>query len=418
MQETGPVKMQFASIRKIILWVLLTSFIFSVGYGFGYNGFVLNSQSLPHVTITREVPLNQKNLNFSLFWNVWDTLSEKYYDKDKLIQAQMVYGAIEGMVSAVGDPYTMFLPPSQNKLVEDDLHGNFSGIGIEIGFKGNQLAVTTPLPDSPAEKEDIRPGDLIVGIKDTAKKIEKGTGGMSLSEAVEIIRGPINTKVTLVLVREGMDKPFDVSVTRQTIAVPSIKLTYVGENNEIAHLKVQKFGSETVDEWNKAVIDILQKPEVSNIVLDVRNNPGGYMQASISLASEFLETGRVVVIEDHGSSAKKEYKSEKLGKLRNRKVVMLVNAGSASASEILAGALRDNLSIKLIGEKTFGKGTIQEPLPLEGGSGLHVTIAKWLTPNGTWVHEKGLSPDIEIKNNPDTQEDEQLNEAIKVVNNL
>lgn len=418
MNEPSTLKLRFHAVRKLLVTVFLLAFTFTAGYALGYNGFVADAQGFPKVTINREVPASQKELDFNLFWKIWDTLGSKYYDQSKLIQANMVYGTIQGMVSSVGDPYTMFLPPVENKVVEDDLHGNFSGVGIEIGYKGNQLAVTAPLPGSPAEKAGILAGDLIVGIKDPAKKIEVGTASMALPEAVKIIRGPENTKVTLVLLREDNPEPFEVEVTRHTIEVPSVRFEYVGDPKDIAYVKIQKFGAETVTEWNNAVIDILQKPNVSRIIIDVRNNPGGYMQAAVDIAGEFLEPKTVVVIEDHGNGTKNEHATQKLGRLRDKKVVMLVNGGSASASEILSGALRDTLSVKLIGDKTFGKGTIQEPITLDDGSGLHVTIAKWLTPKGTWVHGEGLKPDIEIKNNKDTEGDEQLDEAIRVAGSM
>lgn len=419
MQEKPTLKLHFQAVRKLLLFVLLLSFTFSLGYVFGYKGFVASAQGYPKVTISREVPTAQKDLNFNLFWKVWDTMQDKYYDKSKLVQSNMVYGAITGMVASIGDPYSMFLVPEQNKVVEDDLHGNFSGVGIEIGFKDTQMAVTAPLPGSPAEKAGVQAGDLIIGIKDAAKKIEQSTQSMNLSEAVKIIRGPANTKVTLVLVREGSKEPFEVELTRQTIEVPSIKLDYVGENKNIAHIKIQKFGSETVGEWNKAVIEIITKPDVSHVIVDVRNNPGGYMAAAIDIASDFLSPSQVVVIEDHGNGQKIEHKSAaKPGRLKGKKVVMLVNGGSASASEILSGAMRDDLGTKLVGVKSFGKGTIQEPLTLDDGAGLHVTIAKWLTPKETWVHGEGLTPDVEVKDDKDKEGDEQLEEAIKVVSGL
>jgi len=419
MQEKPTLKLHFKEVRKLVLTVLLLSFTFSAGYIFGYKGYVSAASGFPKVVINREVPASQKELNFSLFWKVWDTMQDKYYDKSKLVQSTMVYGAIQGMVAAVGDPYSMFLPPEQNKVVEDDLHGNFSGVGIEIGFKENQMAVTAPLPGSPAEKAGVQAGDFIVGIKDDTKKIEESTQSMNLNEAVKIIRGPVNTKVTLVLVREGSKEPFEVELTRQTIEVPSVKLDYVGDKKDIADIKIQKFGAETVDEWNKAVIDVIAKPQVNRVIVDVRNNPGGYMAAAIDIASDFLDPNTIVVIEDHGNGQKIEHKSAaKPGRLRGKKVVMLVNGGSASASEILSGAMRDDLGTKLIGVKSFGKGTIQEPLTLDDGAGLHVTIAKWLTPKSTWVHGNGLDPDVEVKDNKDQEGDEQLQKAIEVVNGL
>lgn len=418
MQEKRAFHFNFPAVRRILVAVFMISFAFSGGYVLGYKGYVDSALAYPKVTISRDLPTEHKDLNFTLFWKVWDTLKDKYYDQSKLIEAQMVYGAIEGMTASLGDPYTSFLPPSTNKVVEEDLSGNFSGVGIQIGFKDKTLAVTAPLPGSPAEKAGILPGDLIVGIKDPLKKLERTTAGISLNEAVQLIRGPANTKVTLVLLREGRDDPFEVDVNRENIDVPSIAMELVGEDKSIAHIKLQKFGAETVDEWNKYAIEILKNPGVKGIIIDVRNNPGGYMQAAINIASDFLQQGTIVVIEDHGNGEKNEYKSDKLGRLRDKKVVMLINGGSASASEILSGAMRDDLNVKLVGDKSFGKGTIQEPLQLDDGAGLHVTIAKWLTPKGTWVHGEGLKPDVEVKNDPDQEGDEQLQEAIKVVQGL
>jgi carboxyl-terminal processing protease len=415
MNEKQNIKMQFASVRKLLVGVFLMAGFFSLGYYFGIKGYTVQNDGYPKVTINRSLPEAQKDLDFALFWKVWDTMEAKYYDKDKLIESQMVYGAIQGMVSAVGDPYTVFLLPSQNKVIEEDLSGNFSGVGIQIGFKDKQLAVTAPLPESPAEKAGILAGDYIVGIIDKDKKIERGTQGMSLPEAVQLIRGKSNTKVTLVLLRDGKDEPFEVEVVRQTIEVPSVETEFIGEKQDIAHVKVQKFGADTVSEWNQSVISMLQKNKADKIIIDVRNNPGGYMQAAIDIASDFINNGDVVVIEDSGRGTRNEYKSEKLGRLRTAKVVVLTNEGSASASEILAGALRDHDRATLVGEKSFGKGTIQEPLQLEEGAGLHVTIAKWLTPKGTWVHGNGLDPDYAVDQNLDTEEDEQLQKAIEVV---
>lgn len=410
-----PMKLKIHTVRNLLLSVFVLAGVFMGGYALGAKGYLSENLTEQKVVISRDLPAGKEDLNFDLFWKIWDTMEAKYYDKDKLIESQMVYGAIQGMVAAVGDPYTSFLVPSQNKVVEEDLSGNFSGVGIQIGFREKQLAVTAPLPESPAEKAGILPGDYIVGIIDKNKNIERNTQGMSLPEAVQIIRGEANTKITLVLVREGKDEPFEVEVVRQTIDVPSVDLSYVGENEKYAHVRVQKFGGETVSEWNQAVIKIMQKENVEGIIIDVRNNPGGYMQAAIDIISEFVERGEVAVIEDSGRGTQKEYKTEKLGRMKSEKVVVLLNGGSASASEILSGALRDHKKATLVGEKSFGKGTIQEPIQLEDGSGLHVTIAKWLTPNGTWVHNNGLDPDVVVENNPETEEDEQLQKAIEVL---
>jgi carboxyl-terminal processing protease len=324
----------------------------------------------------------------------------------------MVYGAISGMVSALGDPYSMFLPPAQNKVVDEDLSGSFEGVGIEIGYRAAQLAVISPLAGSPAEKAGVKPGDYIIHIKDVKKNIDIGTDGINLSDAVSAIRGPAGTVVTLTLAREGVSTPIVADLTRAKLDVPSVALSFVGDNKDIADIKVSKFGAETTGEWDKAVSAILVKPEVKGIIIDLRNNPGGYLQAAVDLASDFVPIGTTVVIQENGDGTRNEFKSTRLGKLMKYKVVVLINGGSASASEILSGALRDQRQFKLIGEKSFGKGTIQEPVEIPGGSGLHVTTAKWLTPNGIWVHEKGLTPDVTVVAKDTDKTDTQLQTAI------
>jgi len=414
MQKLYIPKIAFSLVRKVLLLSLLLSLTFSGGYFFGYKGFRASYQKFPKVTITREVPVDKKDIDFNLFWRVWDTLYAKYYDNTKLIPSELVYGAIKGMVSAVGDPYTVFLPPEENKVVQEDLQGSFEGVGIQIGFKGSQLAVVAPLPSSPAEEVGVKAGDFIIGIKDDRKSIERGTVGITIPEAVQIIRGPAGTKVTLVLLREGDTEPFEAEITREAINVPSVTVTYVGEAGRIAHVKILKFSGETTKEWEDAVVELVQK-DLDAIIVDVRNNPGGYLQAAVDLASDFLENGETVVKEESAGQIRNEYRVEKLGRLRKGEVVVLVNEGSASASEILAGALRDNKRAELIGSTTFGKGTIQEPLQIDGGGGLHITIARWITPSGFWVNDGGLKPDVEVEDNPDTTEDEQLNKAIELL---
>jgi carboxyl-terminal processing protease len=407
--------MPFAKTRKVFVLVFSFCLIFGLGYFSGYKGYSLDYKNFPKVVINRNTPIDKSTVDFSLFWRVWDSLEKNYYDKSKLVPVNMVYGAISGMVASLGDPYTSFLPPTENKVVEDDLGGSFSGVGIEIGYKGTQLAVISALPATPAEKAGIKPGDLIVGIKDVAKNINRSTVGISLPEAVEIIRGPAESKITLLILRDGSTSPINVDLTRATVNVPSVVLTFPETNKDVAVLKLLKFGGETDGEWQNAVSEILQNKQVDKVVLDLRDNPGGYLEEAVNIASDFLKTGSVVAIQEQGDGTRTDYKTQKLGLLTNMKVVVLVNGGSASASEILAGALRDDLKIQLIGDKTFGKGTIQEPETLDNGAGLHVTIAKWLTPDGTWVHGVGLEPDVKISMDANSTTDVQLNKALSVI---
>ena len=406
------VKLNFHKVRNLILTLILVIVSMSGGYYLGVQGYKAEVSKAFQVKISRITPPD-KNVNFSLFWQVWDILSAKYYDKSKLVPAEMVNGAIEGMVAALGDPYTMFLPPAQNKIVDEDLSGSFEGVGIEIGYRDSKLAVVSPLPGSPAESAGVKPGDYIIRIVDKTKQIDVNAQGISLPQAVSYIRGPANTKVSLTLVRDGNPNPIIVEITRAKLDVPSVVLKFVGKDENVADLKISKFGAETVGEWNKAVDAILQKPNVKSIVIDLRNNPGGYLQAAVDLGSEFVNTGTTIVIQETGDGTRQEYKSVKAGRLQNYKVVVLINGGSASASEILSGALRDDRGFKLMGEKSFGKGTVQEPIEISGGSGLHVTTAKWLTPKGSWVHGVGLEPDIKVLNDEKTVEDEQLLKAIE-----
>lgn len=388
--------------------------IFASGYFVGVNG-IKSEFAGGSVHIVRTVPPERGTLDFSLFWKVWDMVTSSYFDKSRLDTTEMVYGAISGMVASIGDPYTAFFPPSQNKVVEEDLGGSFEGVGIQIGYKGTQLVVIAPLPSSPAEAAGVKAGDFIIGIKDEREKIDTGTAGMSLPDAVEAIRGPAGTKVTLTLLREESPEPITVDIIRAKLNVPTVTLTFVGKDKDIADIKLSKFGSETDSEWVSAISEVTGRQNLRGIILDLRNNPGGFLQGAVDTAGEFLKSGSVVVIEERGDKSRNEYKVDRVGKLTSTPIVVLINGGSASASEILAGALRDVRGIKLVGETTFGKGTIQEPEDLPGGASLHVTVAKWLTPSGFWVNAKGLTPDVKIKDDEKTPEDEQLEKAIELL---
>jgi carboxyl-terminal processing protease len=393
-------KIDLRKLRIAVVTILAIGLSFSGGYFLGRRGFVASVVKFPTVTISREVP-PERDLDFSLFWRTWDTLEANFFDRSKLVPSEMVYGAIKGMVNAIDDPYTVFLPPKENRVVQEDLKGSFEGIGIQIGFRGNQLAVVSPLPDSPAEKAGVLAGDYIIGIKDELKEIDRGTVGITLPD--------------LTLLRNESEEPIAIDIVRASIDIPSLILDFVGPNENIAHIKLLKFGGETKTEWERAVRTILKKRNLTGIILDVRNNPGGYLQGSVDVASEFLRNGSVVVIEEKSNGEKDEFKVERIGRFPDTPVVVLVNKGSASASEILAGALRDIRGIQLVGEQSFGKGTIQEPQQIENGAGLHITVARWLTPSGFWVNEGGLEPDVVLEDNPETTEDEQLQEAIRLL---
>ena len=375
----------------------------------------------PEITVVNKaVPSAHRDVDFSLFWEVWDRLEKDYLDSGALDKEKMVNGAISGMTSALGDPYTVFLPPKKQEETKEELAGAFEGVGIQLGYKDNRLVVISPLDGMPAKAAGILAGDFILNVKDDIKKIDKGTDGMSLPDAVEIIRGPKGQPVTLTIAREGKD-PFPVTLLRDTIIVKSITLEFI---DSIAYVRLSRFGDRTVNEWNDAVEEIIKKSNqkdasVTGMILDVRNDPGGYLDAAVTIAGEFFANGSVV--EQKGKTASHPFNVQRPGKLTDMPLVVLVNQGSASASEIVAGAIQARGRGKLVGKNTFGKGTVQDAQDLRGGAGLHITTARWLLPNGNWIHDEGLKPDVEVEYDQDASKDQkwdnQIQEAIKLLLN-
>ncbi len=362
-------------------------------------------------------------LDLSLMYRVKNRLESLYLDKNQIDDKKMVYGAIEGLVQSLDDPYTVFLPPEENKRSNEDLDGQFGGVGISLGYKDEQLAVMSPVVKTPADRAGVRAGDLILKIIDKKKNIDRDTNGISLSEAVTLIRGEVGSEVTLKMYREGKQEPFDVTLVRDNIVVPSVELEWKeSKGKKVAWVKMYKFTDRLGEEWDSVVEEIKKEDTKSNyggIVLDLRNNPGGYLQTSVQIASEFLKEG--VVVKQQSSNGKVEtYNVDtRRGALVNDKMVVLINGGSASAAEILAGALKENNRAKLVGEKSFGKGTVQQPEDFPDGSGLHITIAKWLLPSGKNIHKEGVIPDVEVKweepKEDNLKADNQVDKAIEVL---
>jgi len=412
--------LRLSQIRKAAVLLIFISLATGLGYWFGLRSAKTPSTAPKTIfQITNKTqPTNYQTLDFSLFWDVWKRLENSYLDEKAIDNQKMFYGAISGMVASLGDPYTVFLPPEEQKQTEENLEGAFGGVGIQLGYKDKQLAVVTPLEGTPAQTSGIKAGDFILKITDKVKNLDIDTYGISLPDAVGYIRGPEGSRVTLTLFREGAKEPFTVELTRSTILVESVKLTFVDlpGGKTAAHLKLLRFGDRTQEEWDKAVAEILTKSasvKLAGIVLDLRNNPGGYLQSSVDLTSDFLTSGNVV-IQEGKNGARETYPVSPNGRLTKIPLVVLVNQGSASAAEIMAGALQDNKRAKIIGEKTFGKGTVQEPIELPSGTGLHVTIARWLTPNGTSIADNGIKPQIEVAEDPnDDTKDPQLDKALE-----
>lgn len=363
-----------------------------------------------------------QEVDFSLFWRVWASIQEKFVDEEKFDYQAMLYGAISGMVNALDDPYTVFFNPEEAKKFKEDVSGKFEGVGMEVGIRKNELTVIAPLEGTPAQKSGLRAGDKIIKIGDTI------TGELTIDEAVSLIRGPKGTEVTLTIFREDWGIPREITLIREVIEIPSLKwelLTSPGEAGgkepDIAYIKLYHFHEKAGVDFKKAAFDILESP-AKKIILDLRNNPGGYLEISQDIAGWFLERGQVVVIEDFGEGKeKKDYKARGNELFLEYPMVILINQGSASASEILAAALRDNRGIKIIGETSFGKGSVQELEDLPEGSSLKVTIAKWLTPKGDILTDVGLEPDIKIEmteKDYEEEKDPQLEKAIEIIEQL
>ncbi len=395
----------------------------SSGYATAQVMNIINKDSVAISTTT----------DFAPFWLAWNTLNDKYVSSKKIPGDQeRVWGAIKGLTSSLGDPYTIFFPPEESKNFESDIAGNFEGVGMEVGVKDNILIVVAPLKGSPAEKAGILTGDKILKINDTDTK------DMSVEAAVKIIRGKKGTEVRLAIYREGTTGLIEKKITREVIDLPTIdtevkKVTKAGEpdtsgagltKDGVYIIRLYSFSANSHNLFRGALRGFVESGS-NKLILDLRGNPGGYLEAAWDMASWFLPGGKVVVSEDSGKNgAGKVFKSKGYGSNefgvfgKDLKMAILVNGGSASASEILAGALKEHGVAKLVGTKTFGKGSVQELIKITPETSLKVTIARWLTPLGHSISEGGLKPDYEVtmtQEDVEKKRDPQQDKAIELL---
>lgn len=346
------------------------------------------------------------------FWSVWSLMDEKFANassSEVLTDEERLQGAIDGLVDAFGDPYTVYLPPVEAASFNEDVSGNFSGVGMEVGLREGLVTVIAPLPDTPAQRAGIVAGDVVVKIDETS------TEGMRIDEAVKLIRGEQGTVVNLQVFREGELDFLDIPITRDTIDIPTVKTEHV---DDTFILSLYSFNAIAESEVQKALQEYLNSG-ATKLVFDVRGNPGGFLQSAVSISSYFLPSGKVVVKEEFGDESKNDVfrsRGRQIQLFTPENLVVLVDGGSASAAEILAGALQDHEVATVIGAQTFGKGSVQELVPLSGGASLKVTVARWLTPNGTSISNGGLTPDIVIGRTPQqriAEEDPQKEAALR-----
>jgi carboxyl-terminal processing protease len=378
------------------------------------GGWSLNSYVYQEA---KDKAFNLDGMKLSILKDVYDKLVFNFVDPSKIDKDKMTYGAVAGMVNALGDPYTVFYNPEEAKQFQQDLSGTFEGIGAQLGMKNNQIKVIAPLKGTPAEKAGILPGDTIIEVDG------KSTLELNIDEVTNMIKGAKGTEVILTITRAKKGEAAvtkEIKIIRDVIKVPTVEYKIVENNGKkIVQMTISHFSDNVYEDFKKAAFEILNQ-QYDGIVLDLRNNPGGLLDKTVDIAGWFLEKDKIVLTEQNKNLDKNSYKSNGPSSFANTPIVILVNKGTASASEILTGALKDNRNITVIGETSFGKGLVQRVVTLDDGSSLKVTTAKWYTPNGTLIQDTGIKPDIEVElteddynNNKDPQLDRALEEITK-----
>ena len=395
------------SVGVSIVSIVLAVVIFVVGFHLG--------TTVPKTVVVRGVDNltsasgTAKNADFGLFWRAWQLIEDHHLHGADISNQDKVYGTVKGLVGSLGDPYSEFFTPKDGDRFQQDVQGNFGGIGAEIGIRDGQLVIIAPLKDTPAFRAGLKPLDKILSINATS------TDGVALEDAVSRIRGSIGSIVTLNIFRDGWAKPKEFNITRDKIVSPT--LDYQIKEGNVGYIQLYQFNANVNDLFYKAGTSLL-KQGAKGIVLDLRGNPGGYLDVAVDLAGWFLPRGKVVVSEASRKGIENELRTQGNAAFASLPVVVLIDKGSASASEILAGALRDDRGTKLIGEQSFGKGTVQEIEQLPDGSSMKLTIAHWVLPSGHILENGGLKPDIEVKftdEDATAKRDPQLEKALEVV---
>lgn len=382
-----------AAIAVLFLTAIAGSFI--AGYAYG------KVRSLVSID-----DLDSESSRLELADEVWKHVTDAYVDK--VSDKKLSEGAASGVIDALGDPYSRYMPKKDFTELNEETHGSFFGVGIELGMKNNMLTIVAPIEDTPGFRAGLKSGDVI------AKIDGKMTEKMSIDKAISMIRGPKGTKVTLGIAREGVKGVKDYKIVRDEIIMPNVNTKML--DGKIGYIHIHMFNEKTAEKVDEKIKD-LDKQGMIGLVLDFRNNPGGLFEESIDLASLFIEKGSIVSIS--GRATEPQIFKAKGGAYKFP-LVVLVNGGSASASEIFAGAIQDYERGKLVGEKTFGKGVIQTVFDLSDGSGVTLTTAKYYTPKGRTIHKKGIKPDVVVKYDPkkDKKKDVQLDKAVEILKKL
>ena len=391
----------------IFISLLAVAGIFYGGFFYGQNQKQANGKEF---NIINQEAGKPPEVDIAPFWTAWNTVSSKYVSAKDLDGQKMVWGAVEGMVKSLGDPYSVFFPPQENKEFKDTIRGDFGGVGMEIGTKGGTVMVISPLKGTPAYRAGIKAGDKILKIGD------KITLDMTAEEAARLIRGEKGTAVKLLLLPKGEEKTKEVTLIRDTIIVPILETEE--KPGGIFLIKLYSFSGNSTNEFRNALRKFVYSGN-NKMIIDLRGNPGGYLESAVDASSWFLPIGKTVVREKFGNGEENLFKSKGYNIFDNLPLAILVNEGSASASEIMAGALKEHGIAKLVGAKTFGKGSVQELIEITPQTSLKITIAKWLTPNGVSISDQGLEPDFKVevtKKDIELENDPQMEKAVEIVN--
>lgn len=398
----------FPKTRSIILVLILVIASFLGGIYVGNN----NRPEIDKVMgLSGKETAVTTEADFAPFWKVWNTINEKYPKVDKINDQNRIYGAISGLMDSLEDPYSVFFSPDEAKAFEEEIAGNFIGIGMEVGLKDKILTVIAPLKDTPAYRANIKPGDKILKIDKTV------TTGLSIEKAIKLIRGEKGTTVTLTIFREGNKDPLEIKIVRDVINIPTIDTEL--RKDGIFVIKLYSFSANSANLFRNA-IQKLAESGTDKLLLDLRGNPGGYLDAAVDISSWFLPSGKIVATEDYGNNKDPQiYRSRGYNVFNDKlKFAILIDGGSASASEIVAGAMKDHGRAQIVGTQSFGKGSVQEAIKITPSTLLKITVAKWLTPNGTSISEKGLTPDYAVeftRKDLDDKKDPQLDKAIEIL---
>ncbi|MDP3726381.1 MAG: S41 family peptidase [bacterium] len=400
-------------IKISVMFFCFTTAAFLFGVYVGHDNRPEVQKILSLTNTEGPFPFEKDLVDFSPFWKTWNTINEKFVSTASTTADQeKVWGAIGGLVDSLNDPYSVFLPPQESETFAENISGNFGGVGMEIGVEEGILTVIAPLKNTPAEKAGILSRDKILKID------EAETTKMRVDEAVRLIRGPIGTEVSLTIKRVGVEKPFEIKIKRDVITIPTIDTEKLPEG--VFLIKFYNFSGNSPQLFREALRDFVLSG-MDKLIIDIRGNVGGFLEAAVDVTSWFLPAGKVIVTEDFGSSKDDiVYRSRGYNVFNeNLKLILLIDGGSASASEIFAGALSEHGIAKLVGGKTFGKGSVQELINITGDTSLKITVANWLTPNGKSFSGNGIVPDYEVSLTPkdkETGKDPQLEKAIEILN--